>query len=101
MSYFEALLVVHEDEDPLGAERVDAPAHGVDAVPRVGDHVRMVQVRRQADRRARCAAATDAVLPAACQSTAASSAVFTGQHGRRTPPEAQPGAPASLRTCLL
>ena len=54
MSDLEALLVVHKDEDPLGAERVDAPAHGVDAVPRVGDHVRMVQVRRQADRRARC-----------------------------------------------
>ncbi len=93
-TYLEALLVVHEDKDPLGAERVDAPAHGVDAVPRIRDHVRVVQVGRQTHRGARRAAASNAVLPAACQVTAASVAVSTEQHGKCTPPERSAAWPA-------
>ena len=82
-SHLEALLVVHEDEDPLGAERVDATAYGVDAVPRVRDHVHVVQVRRQTDRCACCAATSGAVSPAACSPTLFSFAISlhdTGEH---------------------
>jgi hypothetical protein len=45
---------------------VDAAAQRVHAVPRVRDHVRVVQLRRQADRRARLAGPGVSVLPGTC-----------------------------------
>ena len=80
----QALLVVHEDQGPLGSERVDAAAQSVDAVPRVRDHVRVIQVRRQADRRAHRAGGGRAVRPAPCQAALFALVVcfVRMQHGR-------------------
>ena len=64
--HLQALLIVHEDQDPLRAERVDAAAQRVHAVTRVRDHVRVVQLRRQADCRARLAGPGVRVLAGPC-----------------------------------